>query len=167
MIRSWDGKLPKIADSAYVSEMACIIGSVEIGENSGVWPFAVIRGDFANIKIGHDTMIEDNCVIHGSKIVEIGNNVTVGHSVVLHEVKIGNNCLIGNNATVLDRVEIGNFCVIAAGSLVTPDTKIPDNSFVTGSPAIIKGKPSLKMQERLENGTRYSRLLKQYKEQGI
>ena len=125
MIRSFGGKTPKIAESAFVSETAYVIGDVEIGEGSGIWPGAVVRGDFASIKIGRNTMIEDNSVVHTGEPMEIGDNVTIGHGVVVHGIKIGNNTLVGNNATVLDNAEIGSFCVIGAGCLVRQGMVIP------------------------------------------
>lgn len=168
MIRSFNGKTPKMAESAFVSEAAYVIGDVEIGENSGVWPGAVIRGDFASIKIGHNTMIEDNCVIHTGSPMEIGDNVTIGHSVVVHGRKIGNNNLIGNHATILDNAEIGSFCVIGAGCLVSANMRVPDNSFVVGVPAEIKGGISEALLERLRRGSRsYTELVRRYKEQGL
>src|SRR4030042_1424608 len=97
MIRAFDGKTPKIADSAFVSEAAYVVGDVEIGENSGVWPGAVIRGDFGSIKIGSNTQVEDNSVIHTGTKMEIGDHVTIGHNVVVHCLKIGNHVLVGNN----------------------------------------------------------------------
>ncbi len=171
MIRSFDGKTPRIADSAWVSEAAYVIGDVEIGENSGVWPGAVVRGDFASIKIGSNTMIEDNSVVHSGVPVEIGANVTIGHSVVVHGIKIGNNTLIGNNATVLDNAEVGDFCIIGAGCLVSQGMKIPDNSFVVGVPAEIKGQVSeerrWQRRPKAQGGQSYADLLKRYKEQGL
>jgi carbonic anhydrase/acetyltransferase-like protein (isoleucine patch superfamily) len=165
MIRSFEDKTPKIADSAYVDEAACIIGDVEIGENSGVFPGAVIRGDFAHIKIGNNTMIEDNSVVHSGENLEIGDNVTVGHGVVVHGTKIGNNCLIGNNATILDNSRIGNFCVIGAGCLVSQGMNVPDNSLVVGVPGVIKS-ISEGMKKRLQGGGQaYAQLLKRYKKQ--
>ena len=83
MIRKFNGKTPKIHPSAFVSEAAYVVGDVEIGENSGVFPGTVIRGDFANIKIGSNTMIEDNCVVHTGSPMEIGDNVIIGHGVVV------------------------------------------------------------------------------------
>ncbi len=124
MIRSFNGKTPKLAESSFVSEAAYVIGDVELGENSGVWPGAIIRGDFAGIKIGHNTMVEDNCVLHTGTPMEIGDNVIIGHSVVVHGKKIGNNNLIGNNATILDNAQIGSFCIIGAGCLVSPGMKM-------------------------------------------
>ena len=168
MIRSFNGKIPNIAESAFVSEAAYVIGDVEIGENSSVWPGAVIRGDFATIKVGCNTMIEDNCVVHTGAPMEIGDNVTIGHSVVVHGVKIGNNTLIGNNATILDYAEIGSFCVIGAGCLVSQGMKIPDNSFVVGVPARIKGQVSPERRRQRRRGSQsYAELVKIYKQQGL
>jgi carbonic anhydrase/acetyltransferase-like protein (isoleucine patch superfamily) len=170
MIRSFNGKTPKIADSAFVSEAAYVIGDVEIGEGSGIFPGAVIRADFASIKIGRNTMVEDNSVIHSGGPVVIGDNVTIGHSVVVHCSKIGSNNLIGNNATLLDDAEIGSYCIIGAGCLVSQGMKIPDNSFVVGIPAEIKGQVPLERWQRRRSGRSgggYSDLVRQYKEQGL
>ena len=168
MIRSFNGKTPKIAESAFVSEVAYVVGDVEIGANSGVWPGAVVRSDFASIKIGCNTMVEDNSVVHGGVPMEIGDNVTIGHSVVVHGIKIGNNTLVGNNATVLDNAEIGSFCIIGAGCLVSQGMKIPDNSFVVGVPAEIKEQISPERQLGLQKGPQvYVELAKQYKKEGL
>jgi len=170
MIRSFNGKTPKIAKSAFVSEAAYVIGEVEIGENSSVWPGAVIRGDLGSIKIGDNTSIQDNSVLHADADVslEIGNNVLIGHSVVVHGLKIGSNTLIGNNATVLDESKIGSFCIIAAGSLVSRGSEIPDNSMVVGVPAKIKGQVSQKQRQQLKEWPQiYAELTKRYKEQGL
>ncbi len=168
MIRSFSGKTPRIAGSAFVSEVAYVVGDVEIGENSGIWPGAVVRGDFASIKIGSSTMIEDNSVVHTGVPMEIGDNVIIGHSVVVHGTKIGSNTLIGNNATILDDAEIGSFCVIGAGCLVSQGMKIPDNSFVVGVPARIEGEVSPKRRLRLQQGPQsYVEMLKRYKQQGL
>lgn len=173
MIRSFNNKTPKIAESAFVSEAAYVVGDVEIGENSSVWPGAVLRGDFGKIKIGRNTAVEDNCVIHsgspsGIKEVMIGDNVQIGHGAVLNCGKIGNSVLIGMNSTVLHDVEIGDFCVIAAGCLVRQGMKIPDRSFVAGVPGEIVGEPSPKQLWWVQGGPEaYAKLAKQYKEQGL
>ena len=171
MIRSFNGKTPEVAESAFVSEAAYIIGDVEIGENSGIWPGAVIRADFASIKIGCNTMVEDNSVVHSGVPMEIGDNVLIGHSVVVHGSKIGNNTLIGNNATILDNAQIGSFCIIAAGCVVSHDMVIPDNSFVVGIPAEIKRQISPEQRQRrsqLEGrNLTYAHLMRLYKEQGL
>ncbi len=173
MIKAFEGKTPKIAKSALVSEAAHIIGDVEIGENSSVWPGAVIRGDFGKITIGKNTAIEDNCVIHSGsphsdiKDVTIGNDVHLGHGAVINCRKIGNNVLIGMNATILHEVEIGNFCIIGAGCLVSEGMKIPDNSLVVGVPGKIKGRVSAKQSFWIKEAPQiYAKLVKRYKEQG-
>jgi len=168
MIKSFNGMMPQIADSAFVSQTAYIIGDVKIDENSGIWPGAVIRADFDSIKIGRNSHIEDNSVLHSGTSMEIGDNVIIGHSVVMHGKKIGNNTLIGNNATILEDAEIGSFCIIGAGCLVMPGMKIPDKSFVAGVPGEIKGKPSLEQLRWVQEGPQiYTKLAKQYKEQGL
>jgi carbonic anhydrase/acetyltransferase-like protein (isoleucine patch superfamily) len=173
MLKAFDGKTPKIAKSALISEAAHIIGDVEIGENSSVWPGAVIRGDFGKITIGRNTAVEDNCVIHAgspsapTRDVTIGDEVHIGHGAVLNCRKIGNNVLIGMNATVLHDVEIGNFCIIGANCLVTQGMKIPDNSFVIGVPGKIKGQVSPEQSFWIKEAPQtYAKLLKKYKESG-
>jgi carbonic anhydrase/acetyltransferase-like protein (isoleucine patch superfamily) len=131
MIRSLNGKTPIIAKSAFISETAYIVGDVEIGENTSVWPGAVIRGDFGKITIGRNTAIEDNVVVHcGSSTspdgdVDIGNDVIIGHGAVLNCRRVGNNILIGINAAILHDAEIGDNSVIAAGCVVGNGMKVP------------------------------------------
>ena len=144
MIRSLGDKIPRIAESAFVSEAAYVIGDVEIGENSSVWPGAVIRGDFGRIRIGKNTAVEDNSVLHAGTAhgsihdLTIGDNVHIGHGAVINCTSIGNHVLVGMNATLLHDTEIGEYCIIAAGCLVRDGTKIPDRSFVAGVPGEIK-----------------------------
>ena len=168
MIKTFDGKNPRIAQSAFVSEWAYVVGDVEIGENSSVWPGAVIRADFGPIRIGKNTHIEDNCVLHDGTLMEIGDNVIIGHSAMVHAHKIGNNVLIGSNATILQNAEIGDFCVIGAQALVTPGMKIPSRSFVIGVPAEIKEELSEKLSFWVGGGSEvYGQLARRYKEQGL
>jgi carbonic anhydrase/acetyltransferase-like protein (isoleucine patch superfamily) len=173
MIRSFNGKTPKIAGSAFISEAAYVVGDVEIGENTSVWPGAVIRGDFGKITIGQGSVIEDNCVIHsGSPAstgdVTIGNNVIMGHGAVSNCRKIGNNVLIGMNATLLHDAEIGNYCIIAAGCLVKEKMVIPDGCLAAGVPGKIKGEVASK-QKRWVTGSPlgYSILTQKYKLEGL
>ena len=172
MIRSFKGRTPKIAESAFVSEAAYVVGDVVIGENSSVWPGAVIRGDSGCVKIGRNTAVEDNCVIHsGSRPdgnITIGDMVQIGHGAVINCSKIGDNVLIGMNATILHEVEIGNFCLIGAGCLVSEGMKIPDNSFVVGVPGKIKGVISSKQLWWVQEVPKhYAELTRQYKEEGL
>jgi len=168
MVRTLGNKTPKVHPTAFVSETAYVVGDVEIGENSSVWPGAVIRGDVASIKIGNNTQIEDNCVVHTGKPMVIGDSVHVGHNAVIHCSKIGNTVLIGNNATILDGAEIGDFCLIAANSLVMERMKIPNDSFVAGMPAEVKGKITPAQLARIEGGVKfYVELSREYKQQGL
>lgn len=124
-----------------VMESAHVIGDVEIGEESSVWFNAVVRGDVNYIRIGKRTNIQDGCVLHVARRtlpLVIGDEVTVGHNATLHACTVGTRVLIGMGATVMDGAEIGDNSIVAAGSLVTPNTKIPEGSMVMGSPAKVK-----------------------------
>ena len=174
MIRSLGDKTPKIADSAFVSEAAYVVGDVEIGENSNVWPGAVIRGDIGKIAIGTNTTVEDNCVVHSGSPsshigdVAIGDNVLIGHGAVVNCRRIGNNSLIGMNATVLHDAEIGESCIIAAGCLVSQGMQIPDKSLVVGVPTEIKREVSPEQLRWTQKGpVVYGELARRYKEQGL
>ena len=173
MIKPFNGKKPKIAKSALVSEAACVIGDVEIGENVSVWPGAVIRGDFGRITIGKGTVVEDNSVIHSGspktliREVTIGDEVHIGHGAVVNGHKIGNNVLIGMNATILHDAEIGNSCIIGANCLVSEGMEVPDNSFVVGVPGKIKGQVSPEQSFWIKDAAKgYAKLDQRYKEQG-
>ena len=118
MIRTLDGKSPKIDPTAFVSEFAYVVGDVELGPNSSIWPGAVIRADSGKIQIGAGSNIQDNSVLHAHADAKIGDNVTIGHGVVCHARTIGNGSLIGNGATLNDGVILGENCLVAAGSTV-------------------------------------------------
>ncbi|MFC2058719.1 gamma carbonic anhydrase family protein [Chloroflexota bacterium] len=174
MIKSFDGKTPKIAESAFVSESAYVVGDVEIGENSSVWPGAVIRGDIGKIRIGSNTTVEDNCVIHsGSPAsqdgdVTIEDNVHIGHGAILNCHRIGKSVLIGMNSTLLHDAEIGDYCIIGACCLISQGMKVPDRSFVTGIPGEIKGEVQQKQLFWVQEAPQfYAQLAKRYKEQGL
>ncbi len=172
MIRSFNGKTPKIAASAYIDEAACIIGDVEIGEESSVWPGAVIRGDLGAIKIGRMTAVEDNVVIHaGSPNQEnqnliIGDSVHIGHGAMINCTAIGNHVLIGINATLLHDVEIEPYCIIAAGCLVKQGMRVPTRSFVAGVPGRVRKGVTPEQLWWVEQGPQgYRQLMKIYKKE--
>jgi len=172
MIRSFNGKSPSIAASAFISEAAYIVGDVEIGEHSSVWPGAVIRGDTGKVVIGKYTAVEDNCVVHsgipGDADTFIGDYCNIAHGAVIHCKRIGNNVMIGINATVLHNAEIGNHCLIGAACLVSQDMKVPDNSFVAGVPGKIKGKVKPDQMFWLERVPQeYAEFGRQYGEEGL
>lgn len=167
MIKSFNGKTPQIHPTAFVSETAYIVGEVTVGENASIWPGAVIRGDFGSISIGKNTAIEDNCVVHSWDCV-IGDNVIVGHNAVIHCKSVGNGSMVGINAVLLQGAEIGEQCFIAAGALVTPNSKIPPQSLVMGSPAKVKEQLSQdKLSAIMVGNDAYVQLGQQYRHQGL
>ena len=119
---------------------ARVNGQVELGAGCSVWYNAVIRGDEAPITVGENTNIQDNCTLHTSfgHPLRVGSGVTVGHNAVLHGCTVGDNCLIGMGAIVLDDAVIGDNCVVGAGALVTQGTVIPAGSMALGSPARVR-----------------------------
>jgi carbonic anhydrase/acetyltransferase-like protein (isoleucine patch superfamily) len=138
MLITYEGQTPRVDPSAYVQRSAQLIGDVVIGAQSSVWFNVVIRGDVHAVRIGARTNIQDNSTLHvtgGRWATAIGDDVTVGHAVVLHGCDVGNRCLIGIGAIVLDGVAIADDCLIGAGSLLTPGTKVPARSLVMGRPA--------------------------------
>lgn len=141
IIRSFRGVAPQIHDSVFVADNATLVGDVHIGARSTIWYGAVLRGDVHYIRIGSETSIQDNTVVHVTHNrfpVEVGDRVTVGHSVTLHGCTVSNHCIIGMGSTILDQVEVGDHCIIGAGALLTPGTKIPPGHLVVGSPGRIK-----------------------------
>ncbi|NPA40684.1 MAG: gamma carbonic anhydrase family protein [Aquificae bacterium] len=140
VIKPYRGIFPKIHPSVYLSDNVFVIGDVEIGEDSSVWFGSVVRGDVNYIRIGRRTNIQDNSVVHVTHDTHptvIGDNVTVGHRVILHGCTLGNNILVGMGAIIMDGVEIEDFVLVGAGALVTPNKKIPSGVLVAGVPAKI------------------------------
>lgn len=138
IIRSFKGKRPAIGEGTFVAESAVLVGDVEVGERSSIWYGVVMRGDVFHIRVGDETSIQDNTVVHvtsGRHPTTVGSRVTVGHSVTLHGCRVSDECIIGMGATVLDRAVIGERCVVGAGALVTPGTVIEPGQLVLGSPA--------------------------------
>ncbi len=134
MIRSLGEATPKIHPTAFISEFAYVIGDVEIGEGSSVWPGAVVRADMGKITIGKHTNIQDNSAVHGDADVIIGDYVTIGHKVLCHAKTVGDRAVIGNGATLNDGVEIGEYSLIASGTMLVDNVQIPPRSLVVGSP---------------------------------
>ena len=132
-----DADSPHIPDSAWVADSAQVMGRVVMGEDSSVWFGAVVRGDTDTIRIGRRSNIQDGSVLHADQgmPLTIGENVTVGHQVMLHGCTIGDGSLIGIQAVVLNGARIGKNCLVGAGSLVTEGKEFPDGSMILGSPA--------------------------------
>jgi carbonic anhydrase/acetyltransferase-like protein (isoleucine patch superfamily) len=138
LIRPLGERVPNLDPTAFIADTATIIGDVTVGARSSIWFGAVLRGDVFHIRIGEDTSIQDNSVIHvthGQHATVVGNQVTVGHSVTLHGCTVGDRCIIGMGAILLDEAVVGDRCVIGAGALVTPGTRIPPGTLAVGSPA--------------------------------
>lgn len=141
---------PVIAESAYVAPSAVVMGAVTLAEDSSVWPGAILRGDIEEIRVGRGSNIQDGTIVHlaDDMPVEIGEYVTIGHGAMIHACKIGDACLIGMRAIVLDGAQIGAESIVGAGALVTKGTVVPPGSLVMGMPA--------KVVKSLDENTRKS-----------
>lgn len=167
MIKPFLDETPRIHPTVFVAEDANVIGDVEIGQDSSVWFGSVIRGDVNYIRIGARTNIQDQTIIHvnsGTHPTILEDEITVGHRVTLHGCYVESGSLIGIGSILLDGVRIGRESLVAAGSLVTPNTKIPPRSMVMGAPAKVK---RVLTDEELERLTRswqhYVELKDQYR----
>src|SRR5665811_2019341 len=132
-----DGVAPKISDSAWVADSAQVLGNVELAADVSIWFGAVLRGDTETIRIGRGSNIKDLSVLHADvgMPLTVGEDVNVGHQVTLHGCTIGDGCLIGIGAIVLNGAKIGKNCLVGAGSLVTEGKEFPPGSMILGSPA--------------------------------
>ncbi len=143
-IRTYQGHAPVLGAKIYVDPMALVIGQVRLGDDVSIWPMSVVRGDVNHIEIGARSNIQDACVLHvthdgpyteGGIPLIVGADVTVGHRVTLHACTVGDRCLIGMSATVMDGAIIEDDVLLAAGSLVPPGKRLDARSLYRGSPA--------------------------------
>ncbi|OLU35264.1 gamma carbonic anhydrase family protein [Pseudomonas sp. PA15(2017)] len=142
-IRTYQGTKPTLGDRVFVDSSAVVIGDVEIGEDSSVWPLTVIRGDMHRIRIGKRTSVQDGSVLHithagpfnpdGFPLI-IGNEVTIGHKVMLHGCTLGSRILVGMGSTVMDGAVVEDDVIIGAGSLVPPGKVLESGFLYVGSP---------------------------------
>lgn len=169
MIQSVDGKTPDKPVSAYVHPAAVVIGDVVLGEDSSVWPTAVLRGDLKRIEIGKNTNIQDGSVLHTSDFkLKIGENVSVGHRAILHSCEIGSGTLVGSGAIILDAAKVGENCLVAAGSLIPKGKVIPSGSVVMGQPArIVREITPEEIEENIRRCNRYREMARKYIRTGI
>jgi carbonic anhydrase/acetyltransferase-like protein (isoleucine patch superfamily) len=137
---SFEGHSPKVHPTAFIAPTATVVGDVTIEAGASVWYGAVIRADFSPVIIREGANIQDNAVVHGppGTVTEIGARATVAHNCVIHGATLGEECLIGNTAIVLDGAKIGARSLVAAGSVVTERTEIPEGVLVVGAPAQVK-----------------------------
>lgn len=164
MIRTFQGIKPTVPASCLIEETGVVIGDVVMGEECSVWFHAVIRGDVNYIRIGNRTNVQDLCMLHvthDTHPLMIGDDVTVGHHVVLHGCTIKDRVLVGMGAIIMDGVVIGEDSVVGAGALVTEGTIVPPKSLILGSPARVKRPVTDKelawVKESADNYVKYSR----------
>ncbi len=166
MLKTYRGIAPTIAPSAFIEDTAVVIGDVVIGSESSVWFHAVIRGDVHSIRIGHRTNIQDLCLLHvthDTHPLTLGDDITVGHHVVLHGCTVQDRVLVGMGAIVMDGVVIEEDCIIGAGSLITERIHIPSRSLVMGSPAKVKRLlTDIEVQWIKESASNYIHYAQQY-----
>ncbi|HKC92805.1 MAG TPA: gamma carbonic anhydrase family protein [Nitrospira sp.] len=163
MIRTFQGITPTIPTSCFIEDTGVVIGNVVMGEQCSVWFHAVIRGDVHYIRLGNRTNVQDLCMLHvthGTHPLIIGNDVTIGHSVVLHGCTIKDRVLIGMGAIIMDGAMIGEDSVVGAGALVTEGTMVPPKSLILGTPAKVKrpvtDKELMWIKESSENYVKYA-----------
>ena len=152
MIRSYKGIIPQYPDTCYIDDSAQLIGDVILGEHASIWMNSVLRGDVHQIRVGHYSNIQDNCVLHGMKElygVYLGDYVSVGHSAILHGCKIEDRCLIGMGSIILNGAVIGSGSIIAAGTLIPEKTIVESNSLWMGSPGKFRRHLTETDQERI------------------
>ncbi len=167
MIRSFNDHTPAVRSSCFVAENATLIGDVTLLEDASVWYGAVVRGDADTILIGRGSNVQDCAVLHTDKgfSLTLGENVTVGHSAVVHGAQVGDNVMIGMHATLLNGCVIGSNSIIGAGALVREGQIIPENSLVVGMPAKVLREVSEEQKaDILWNARHYVELAKKHKE---
>ncbi|MBN2814378.1 MAG: gamma carbonic anhydrase family protein [Bacteroidales bacterium] len=138
LIKSVRGFTPRFGKDCFITENAVIVGDVVAGDNCSFWFNVVVRGDVNSIRLGNKVNIQDGTVLHclyQRSVIEIGNNVSIGHNVVIHGARIMDNVLVGMGSVILDNAEIGENSIIAAGSVVLTGTKVEPGSIYAGVPA--------------------------------
>jgi len=141
LLKAYAGKAPRIDATAWLADDATVVGDVELGPGASLWFGTVVRGDVNHVRIGARSNLQDLSVVHvtgGTHPTVIGEDVTVGHRVVLHGCTVHDRCLIGIGAVVLDGAEIGPEAMVGAGALVPPGMKVPPRTLVVGTPARVK-----------------------------
>ena len=170
MIYTLEGRTPKFLGDYFIAENAAVIGSVTLHHNASIWWGCTVRGDTDDLIIGENTNVQDGSVLHtdpGIKL-RIGRDCTIGHMVMLHGCEIGDNPLVGIGSVILNNVKIGKNCIIGAKTLLTEGKVIPDNSLVMGAPGKVVRPVSeqeakfltLQAQHYVQNAARYRAQLK-------
>ena len=155
----------KLKEPVKIFPGAQVIGDVEIDENASIWHGAIIRGDVGPIRIGKNSNIQDNCVLHTSADfpLKIGENVSVGHGAVVHGCEIDDNVLIGMNATILNGAKIGKNSIVGAGAVVSEGKEFPENSLILGVPGKLIKETTEEQREHIAwNAAHYVELANEY-----
>ncbi len=160
-IRNFNNETPKLGENVYIDDSAIVIGAVTLGDNVSIWPTAVVRGDVEKITVGADTNVQDGAVLHVSHQgqfserghpLKIGQGVTIGHRAVIHGCTVGDYCVIGIGAIVMDDAVLEDYVMLGAGALVPPNKKLESGYLYVGSPA----KQSRALSEDEKEFLRYS-----------
>lgn len=162
------GHTPEIGEGVFIAPTAHVIGQVRVGTGSNLWFGATVRGDSNRIELGESVSVQECATIHteGPTLTRVGNRVTLGHHSLVHGAQVGDDCIIGNNASVLTEARVGRFCIIAAHALVPENREIPDYSLVMGVPGKVTRRVSEEEVERiLRTNLGYARLCQEYLEE--
>lgn len=173
-LRDFESASPALGPDVYVDEAACVIGDVRLDRDVSIWPMAVLRGDVERIEVGARSNVQDGSVVHvthdgpytrGGRACVIGTDVTVGHAAVVHACTVGDACLIGMRATLMDDVVVARHCLIGAGALLTPGTRTGEGELWLGNPAHRVRALSAREIEQIEySAAHYVRLKNRYLE---
>src|SRR6267143_2294112 len=162
-------KKPRIHPSAILAPSCSIIGDVVIGPRTSIWPGAVLRGDYGYIRIGSDSSIQDNAVVHcsGENPAIVGRGVTVAHGAIVHACRIGDECIIGAGAIIFDGARVGTHSIIGVGSVVLEGRTIPPRSVAVGAPAKVMRRATEKDVRMIQESYRaYVRMAEKYTRTG-
>ena len=170
MIVEWQGKRPRVADSAFVAPNAVLIGDVVVGERASIWYGAVLRGDFGAIEVRSGANIQDNVVVHvdSERPTVVGENATIGHGAVLEACTIESGAVVGMNAVVMNGAVVGEQAMVAAGAVVGEGMQIPPRHLAAGVPAVVKKELSGRSLEWVGMAAPdYQKLAAGYRGQGL
>jgi carbonic anhydrase/acetyltransferase-like protein (isoleucine patch superfamily) len=167
-LQTYLGRTPRIDPGAYIAPGAVVIGDVSLGPDSSVWPTSVLRGDIQSIVVGAGSNVQDGAIVHLADEFPaiIGRNVTVGHGAIIHACTIGDNCLIGMRATVLDGAVIGENSIVGAHALVKKGMQVPPGSLVLGMPArVVRPLTEAEIEENRQSAEKYIQVARAHRAQ--
>jgi carbonic anhydrase/acetyltransferase-like protein (isoleucine patch superfamily) len=157
------GHAPIVADSAFVSTLSYLVGEVAVGERASVWPFTCLRGDDGGVVVGDETNVQEFSMLHGA---DLGDGVTIGHSVVVDYATVEDHSLVGMNSCVLRDATVESNCIVAAGAVVLQEQTIPEGHLAYGAPAQTKPLTDAQRDEISRVHEHYVDLSREYKETG-